>query len=67
MSDAPSDLDRALRFIEQADDKCGAIWLVWEYGNRVRGFDIDIMRDDWAAIRRLIDRAAKRRKDRDAG
>lgn len=60
------DLDRAVRLIGRLDMKapgCGAIYHAWEYANRLRGADYDEMRDDWEALRRLVDRAVAKRDE----
>lgn len=66
MSAALPDLDRAARLIRRLDMKapgCGAIYRAWEYANRLRGHDYDEMRDDWAALKRLVERAVMNREE----
>jgi hypothetical protein len=65
MSDMP-DLDRALRYLE-VEGKTGFQVPAWDYAHRVRGIDMQQMRDDWAALVRLLERARENRDKRDAG
>lgn len=62
-----TDVERMARFVERMgfdkDTGCGAIGQAFDYSHRLRGYDYDTLREDWAAVERLSKRAMARRKE----